>query len=204
MRPHFFLCSVLVAERAACRRLISLICAGWVPHDNRLVGELPRSNIEGHSVAGRLIAVSRVLPPLPTLLPTRCMFILDFSLMCRWTGYCLADRPDVARELARHGRAGLHALLASRHQVPVALAQALLCLPGNVLDGLGSFALARSHPRRLARRVPVGPGRFDQQAPHVTVAGLGDRAADRLGATGMFARHQAEVGHELPGAGEAV
>lgn len=44
MRPHFFMRSVLGAERAACRRLISLICAGWVPHDNRFVGELPRSS----------------------------------------------------------------------------------------------------------------------------------------------------------------
>ena len=29
--------------------LFSLICAGWLPHDNRSVGELPRSEIEDHA-----------------------------------------------------------------------------------------------------------------------------------------------------------
>ena len=69
---RFFVCScsVLVAERTVCRRLISLICAGWLPHDNRFVGELPRSKVEGHAVAGCLIVRSRVLPPLSLLLPT--------------------------------------------------------------------------------------------------------------------------------------
>jgi hypothetical protein len=47
--------NVLVAERTAYRWLISLICAGWLPHDNRFVGELPRSSIEDHIVAGRLL-----------------------------------------------------------------------------------------------------------------------------------------------------
>jgi hypothetical protein len=52
--------------------LISLICADWLPHDNRFVGELPRSKFEDHSVAGRLIGVPKVLPPLSILLPTHC------------------------------------------------------------------------------------------------------------------------------------
>jgi len=64
---------VWVAERAVYRRLISLICAGWLPHDNRFVGELPRSKFEGHPVAGRLVGLPRILPPLPLLLPTHCI-----------------------------------------------------------------------------------------------------------------------------------
>ncbi len=67
---------VLIAERTACRRLISLICAGWLPYDNRFVGELPRSIVEGHSVAGRIIGIPRILPPLPILLPTHCMIMI--------------------------------------------------------------------------------------------------------------------------------
>jgi len=62
--------------------VISLICAGWLPHDNRFVGELPRSRVEDHSIAGCLIAVPRILPPLPILLPTRwtLMIILPYAL----------------------------------------------------------------------------------------------------------------------------
>ena len=61
--------SVWVAERTAFRRLISLIYAGWVPHDNRFVGELLRSIFEDHSVSRCLLGQSKVLPPLSILLP---------------------------------------------------------------------------------------------------------------------------------------
>ena len=54
---------MLVAERTACRRLISLICAGWLPHDNRFVGELPFSRIEDQCVATCLIDLPRVTDP---------------------------------------------------------------------------------------------------------------------------------------------
>src|ERR1035438_1512190 len=71
----YFYSSLWGAERTASRRLISLIFAGWVPHDNRFVGELPCSNVEDHSVSGRLLASSRVLPPWSVLLPTHCVFL---------------------------------------------------------------------------------------------------------------------------------
>ena len=70
-------CNVLVAERTALRRLISLICAGWLPHDNRFVGELPFSKSEDQCVATCLIADPRVLPPLSILLPTHCITMIS-------------------------------------------------------------------------------------------------------------------------------
>ncbi len=72
----------------------SLICAGWLPHDNRFVGELPRSIVEDHSIAGRLIGIPRILPPLPILLPTHCMtmiFPLRFYCWLRLPGNFLHD-----------------------------------------------------------------------------------------------------------------
>ena len=39
---------------------------------------------------------------------------------------------------------------------------------------------------------------FDEQPPRMAVAGLGDAALAPLVAAGVFAGHQAEVGHELP------
>ena len=125
-------CSVLGAERTACRRLISLIFAGWLPHDNRFVGELPRSSVEDHSVAGRLIEAPRVLPPLPILLPTRCMSIIP--LHCPRTRRRLCNGPDEAGELAGDRGAHLHALLAATEQMAIALTQPLLRFPGDVLD----------------------------------------------------------------------
>jgi hypothetical protein len=44
-----FYCSVLVAERTALRRLISLICAGWLPHDNRFVTGAASLYVRGSS-----------------------------------------------------------------------------------------------------------------------------------------------------------
>ena len=52
--------------------------------------------------------------------------------------------------------------------------------------------------------MPIGPGGLDEQTPHVAVAGLGDRAPRLLGAAGMLARHQPQIGHELRGAREAM
>jgi len=63
--------------------LISLICAGWLPHDNGFVGELPLSSGEDHSVSGCLIAPTRVLPPLSVLLPTHCDDLADLQA---WAG----------------------------------------------------------------------------------------------------------------------
>jgi len=50
---------------------------------------------------------------------------------------------------------------------------------------------------------PVCPGSFDQHAPHQRIAGLGDAAATDCAPGGMLAGHQTEVGHQLPGIGEA-
>lgn len=36
---------------AVLRRLIILICAGWLPHDKRFVEELPLSSFEGCAVS---------------------------------------------------------------------------------------------------------------------------------------------------------
>ena len=85
--------SVRGAERTACRRLISLIFAGWLPHDNRFVGELPCSRVEGHSVAGCLIGAPRILPPLSVLLPTHCVFMVPPF----WVDYCCGKACPIAQ-----------------------------------------------------------------------------------------------------------
>jgi len=102
----FFSGSVWGAERTACRRLISLICAGWLPHDNGFVGELPLSSGEDHSVSGCLIAPTRVLPPLSVLLPTPCAVVVDpYMLAGAGPGNALPmaqRKPASSRAMAVH------------------------------------------------------------------------------------------------------
>src|SRR5438552_16985267 len=50
--------------------------------------------------------------------------------------------------------------------------------------------------------VPVVPGGFDQQAPHVPVTGARDPATLLAGATAVLARHQPKVRHQLAGGTE--
>src|SRR6185436_16489670 len=54
---------------------------------------------------------------------------------------------------------------------------------------------------RGAVGLAVVPGCFDQQPPHVGVAGFGDRSLDPRGSRGVFAGHQSDVGADR-GAGK--
>ena len=57
--------------RLMCIRPVNFFDKNAVLH-SVLVGELLGSTIEDHSMAGRLIGFSRVLPPLPVMPPCRC------------------------------------------------------------------------------------------------------------------------------------
>src|SRR3990172_10862809 len=89
---------------------------------------------------------------------------LDFS----------GNGPDEGRELSRDGGDRHIGVLAPRDQTPVALAQAHLGLPGDVLDALGEMLLSLLDQGRDPGRVAIGPGPFDQDAAGVAVSGLGD------------------------------
>src|SRR5580704_2677450 len=49
----------------------------------------------------------------------------------------------------------------------------------------------------------ITPGRLDQQPAGGAVASLGEAATFDAGTTGMFGRHQPEIGHQLARIGEA-
>ena len=130
---QIFFSSVWGAERTAFRRLISLIFAGWLPHDNRFVGELPCSKVEGHSISGCLLAATRVLPPLSVLLPTHCLSTGYLAPCCRlWQR--LAYRPDESGQLPGDGDTHFHLQLPPGLQQPVTRTQPLLRLPCDLLD----------------------------------------------------------------------
>src|SRR5207237_8817258 len=88
-----------------------------------------------------------------------------------------ADGPDKAGQLARHRRHYLLLDLAARHEPDVAVVQPVLRFPGDLLHLLARVRLA---PPQLAAHVgpmAIRPGRLDEDATQVRIAGLGDRAA---------------------------
>src|SRR5262245_16132348 len=120
------------------------------------------------------------------------------------TRHRLSDCPDETGELARHGGARLHRLLAAVRQMPISLAQALLRFPGDLLDRFGRALRPPLQELGFACRMPIGPRRLYQQTPNVAFASLGDGASGLLRTAGMLAWYQTQVGHKLRRTGKAM
>ena len=88
-------------------------------------------------------------------------------------------------------------------QFPIAPVQPLLRLVRERDDRAPVAPRGASERGAHARSVAVVPGGFDEEAPDMGVAGLGDAAAPVALGTAVLARHQAEVGHQLPRRREA-
>lgn len=94
-------------------------------------------------------------------------------------------------------------VLAAAAEPAVAAVQPVLGLPRDGFHGLAERRLPLF--QRGAHRWPVaiGPRRLHHNAPQVRVARLGNATPPRPRPTGVLARPEAAVAHELPGAGEA-
>src|SRR5450631_4399501 len=76
----------------------------------------------------------------------------------------------------------------------------VLGFPGDRFHRLLDAFLACSQRAVNSRSMPVRPRRFDEYAPKMAVARLGDRATTRLAAARVLTRHCAAVAHQLRGA----
>src|SRR5262249_26650220 len=94
--------------------------------------------------------------------------------------------------------------LAGGSEPAVAPAEPNLRLPGDLADGRRQYLVAVMELSTNACRHPVGPGPLDEHAARQRVTGLGDTAASNRAPRRVLARHQAEIGHQLPGIGEAT
>jgi hypothetical protein len=113
------------------------------------------------------------------------------------------DRPDEAGQLAGAGDDGLLLeLAAGGHSEPAAV-EAILAAPGALDHERILAALAAGELVADLRPAAGVPGRFDEQAAHVAVADLRDRALPALLAGGVLGGHEADEGRELLGASEA-
>jgi len=80
----------------------------------------------------------------------------------------------------------------------------ILGIPGDrfgLVSGGGRLAL---QVRRLTSREAITPGRLDQHPPGMLVARQRKATLAPPSSTRMFTRHQAKVGHELPGGFESA
>src|SRR6187549_2888004 len=107
-------------------------------------------------------------------------------------GVC--NGPDEAERLARDSRDRDDGELAACGEPAVARAEAMACL---VCDGAhgGTVTLGLRGYRFAGPR--VGPCRLDQGFACASIAGLGQPAAAHAVAGRVFARHQAEIAHQL-------
>jgi len=160
-----------------------LISVGWVPPYRCPSRRLLRSRGEGRG----LITRSKIAPiPGPRLRRWLEIVInvsgLRLPRCARPSGgqrHEARDRPGEGGHLSGDGHDDLIDVLASRGQLPIPFAESHLRLPADGLD-LGRQLLQSELevPAHL-RRIPIGPRAFDQRAPSVAVAGLGDAPCRR-------------------------
>src|SRR4029077_13454779 len=107
------------------------------------------------------------------------------------------DIPDEGGEFAGERDADLVVLKPPSLKPSVAVVQSQLRAPGDRADlGRLSF-LTHLQVAADAGWVAVIPGRLDEDAANVTVAGLCDRAEASLGTGGVLGGHQPQVSHQL-------
>jgi hypothetical protein len=94
-------------------------------------------------------------------------------------------------------------VLAARDEMPLALAEPHLSLPGDVLDGFGEILLALLDEEGDASGESVGPGGFDEGSAFTGVVGLDDGAEASFAAARVFAGIETEESADLAGDVEA-
>src|SRR3954471_23404201 len=109
----------------------------------------------------------------------------------------LPYRPDESKQLAADRRDDTAMMLALRRQFLETLVESVLCLPGDRfhLLILALLTLLERGPGR--RPMSVRPRRFANDVSHPSVARLRDGPAMSGTATGVLARHDPHVGHQL-------
>lgn len=83
-------------------------------------------------------------------------------------------RPEKTDQLAGDGDDGDRGALAVAHEMPVAAMQPLLRFPGMGHDVLGLALDPPGDGAAEAGTVPIVPGRLDEDAPYMSIPGLGD------------------------------
>ena len=112
--------------------------------------------------------------------------------------------PDEAGEFSSNGGADLVLMQTACAQAPIALAEAQLRSPGDLAQDSRLGFIADLHIAGNLCREAIRPGRLDQDATGVRVAGFGNSAERTRFPGGAFARYETEECHKLFGVRESV
>src|SRR6202051_905588 len=93
--------------------------------------------------------------------------------------------------------------LAGRTQLHIALVQAVLSLPCNLLDLFRNALLPSAQSIPDTWWTAIAPCCFANDSSQVCVAGFSDASASDSLAAGVFAGHRAAIPHQLPSTAEA-
>src|SRR6202140_2841201 len=178
---------------------------GLVTALHRSVAGLPRSSIGDHrggcphsSVEGspHRVRASRCRSGVSTVTSWSWSLISPVS-RSRTRCNVPADIPNEGGEFARERDTDLVVVQSAGLEAPVAVVQAQLRPPGDRAD-LGRLSLlTQLQALADAGGVAVVPGRLDQYAAHVSVAGLGDRPEPSLRTARVLGGDHSQVPHQL-------
>ena len=112
--------------------------------------------------------------------------------------------PNEARKFAGYGGTDLVVMETAGPQTPKPMTKPHLGLPGgfNARAGLTFEAGLQRFPDAWGEAIV--PGRFDQDASHVSIASFRERALMAGAPARMLPRHETEVAHEVLGVREAA
>src|ERR1700680_1092512 len=113
------------------------------------------------------------------------------------------DSPDEAPQLSSYCGHNLWLVLPSCEESSIPQVQSVLRLPGDLFDFFAQAHLSFQQVSTAPRPELIGPRCLDDHTSEMGVTSLGDASAKTTLATGVLARHEAAVAHQLPGFREA-
>jgi|SRR5271156_2380783 len=114
-----------------------------------------------------------------------------------------SNSPDESEQFTSDCGNDLSLGLAGRTQLHIALVQAVLSFPCNLLGLFRNALLSSAQSIPDAWWTTVAPCCFANDSSQVRVAGLSDTAASDSLATGVFAGHSNAITHQLPSTAKA-
>ena len=107
------------------------------------------------------------------------------------------DGPDEAQQLSSYCGHNLWLVLPSCEESSIPQVQSVLRLPGDLFDFFAQAHLSFQQVSTAPRPELIGPRCLDDHTSEMGVTSLGDASAKTTLATGVLARHEAAVAHQL-------
>jgi hypothetical protein len=111
--------------------------------------------------------------------------------------------PHTSSQLTGDGHHDLVGVCAASHEFSIALTQAPLGLPADILDRCGWCFESQLQVSTHVGGILLSPSAFTKRPTSMRVTGFGERTRPASLATGIFGRHETQERHQLSGRIEA-